>query len=299
MSVPQVYVGWLAEVLGGPIPGERRATCDRCPLCETGERFRLDVKCCGYLPSIPNYLVGHALRQGGDSATSMRRRLADRVAVSPLGVGTPPTYSARWQEVDRTTGFGSEPDLVCPHFDAGSCAIWASREAVCTTWFCRLERGAVGQIFWLELRAFLAALERTLSRWALAELDLDPMRRPVGWGPFTEDREALFLRCLERVEALTWSEVRALGGFEIRTRRRDLRAAHAERIRPAPLRFPLEQGEFTAGPGPLGVRLRAWSEYDALDLPASVVDALDCPETLGTETLRALVDHGILKEPLA
>jgi len=219
MTVPAPYSAWLEHALPGPVRGEPLTTCDACPLCTApvpGEpRFTPDVKCCGYLPRLPNFQVGRALRGGGAGAASVRARIEARVATSPLGLGCPPDYAAAWEHRNRTTGFGSDPDLVCPHFDAGRCTIWAAREAVCTTWFCRPDRGAAGQDFWLALRALLQVVESAASRWALEQLGLDPTRQPVGWGGFLDDREALFLATAEQVDGLDWTTLRARGGFEL------------------------------------------------------------------------------------
>ncbi|MCB9675806.1 MAG: hypothetical protein H6737_11850 [Alphaproteobacteria bacterium] len=230
-TVPSLYVPWLEAALPGPIRGEPEATCDACPMCAAGQpwRFTVDVKCCGYLPSLPNYLVGRALRDGGPGAATVRARIDGKVAVSPLGVGCPPDYAAAWKTVERTTGFGTDPTLVCPHFDRGRCAIWAHREAVCTTWFCRFDRGDAGEAFWLALRSMLQTLEQGLSRWAVGELGIDPGRRPVSWGRWADDREALFVATAERVEALRWDEVRAIGGFELRVKLREVKRAFVAR----------------------------------------------------------------------
>ncbi|MEZ4315891.1 MAG: hypothetical protein R3F61_00230 [Myxococcota bacterium] len=293
-GIPAIYADWLGEALPGPVRGEARSTCEACPLCEG--RFRVDVKCCGYVPRLPNYLVGRVLRAGGRGAETVRARLDARVSVTPLGLGIPPDYAAAWTLVERTTGFGTDPELVCPHFDDGRCSIWANREAVCTTWFCRLDRGAVGQAFWLELRAFLQLLERVLARHALRQVGIDPSVRPVPWGRFVDDREALFLATADAVAGLSWSEVRELGGFELSVRRRALKAAWLAREHPAPVTEPVVPGVFTASRQEGRAHLVGWSEYDALDLPDAVLDQLDDPASLPTEVVRALVDHGILVE---
>jgi len=235
--VPALYRPWLSTWLGGELRGEPEATCDACPRCTAPrpdeQRFTLDVKCCGYLPRLPNYLAGGVLRDGGPGAATLRRRLEARVAVTPLSVGVPPAYAAAWQQVERTTGFGSDPALVCPHFHRGRCRIWAHRDAVCSTWFCRHDAGPAGDRYWKALRALLQGIEVDLSRWAAAEEGLTPSARSMSWGRWRDDPEGLYLAAAARVRALTGPEVRRIGGFGLRTRIREVRAAGRQRARAA------------------------------------------------------------------
>jgi len=228
--VPALYVPWLDAFLPGALVTEPGATCDACPRClaprpdETP--FRLDLKCCGYQPRLPNYLAGAVLGDGGPGAATLRARIDARVGLSPLAVGVPPDYAAAWEHVHRTTGFGTDPDLACPHLHDGRCRIWSHRDAVCSTWFCRFERGEAGKVWWLALRALLQTLETDLSRWAATELGLDPSRRPMGWGSYRDDPEGFFLAAAERVEALDANAVKGIGGFGLRLRIREARAAY-------------------------------------------------------------------------
>ena len=227
--VAGVYAGWLDAWLQGPLRSEPEARCDACPRCASPRPsevpFTLDTKCCGYQPKLPNYLVGGVLRDGGEGAATLRERIEARVMVTPLSVGVPPAYAAQWSHVERTTGFGSDPGLVCPHFHEGRCRIWAHRDAVCSTWFCRFDRGEAGHAFWLALRSLLQTLATDLSRWAAAELGLDPSARPMGWGDYRGDPEAFYVAAAERVGALSAADVRRVGGFGLRVRIREARAA--------------------------------------------------------------------------
>ncbi len=230
MVVPALYEPWLAAFLPGPLRSEPEATCDRCPRCLAPRPdeapFTLDVKCCGYQPRLPNYLAGAVLRDGGEGAGSLKARVDARVGITPLSVGVPPDYAAAWEHVHRTTGFGSDPALVCPHFHEGRCRIWAHRDAVCSTWFCRFERGAAGEAWWKALRALLQALETDLSRWAATELGLDPSARPMGWGSWQGDPVSFYVATAERVACLDAAEVKRIGGFGLRVRIREARAAY-------------------------------------------------------------------------
>lgn len=229
--VPSLYEPWLSAWLPEPLRSEPEATCDRCPRCEAPRPdevpFTLDTKCCGYQPKLPNYLAGAVLRDGGPGAETLRARIDAKVSVTPLAVGVPPAYAAAWDHVHRTTGFGSDPSLACPHLHAGSCRIWAHRDAVCSTWFCRFEDGEPGRARWLAVRALLQALETDLSRWAAVELGLDPSRRPMSWGPYRDDRAALYVAAAERVEGLEAGDVRRIGGFGLRVRIREAKASYS------------------------------------------------------------------------
>lgn len=223
--LPELYARWMAEALPEPLRGEPRATCEDCAMCREGvQPFRPDVVCCGYLPELPNFAVGRILRDGGPAAVaSVRGRLNAKAAVSPLGMGVPLPYAATWQHVQRTTGFGSEPELICPHFDRGRCLIWRDREAVCTTWFCRIDDGDAGREVWRTVRALLQGVERDLTRWVARENGLP--EDGSSWGAWSTDRERWFMHSAEAVESLSWKQIRALGGFGLGVRLREVKGA--------------------------------------------------------------------------
>jgi hypothetical protein len=67
-TLPPLYAEWAESFLGGPIPAETDATCQDCAMCPppgkrpaTGVFFSPDVKCCSYMPTLPNFLVGRML----------------------------------------------------------------------------------------------------------------------------------------------------------------------------------------------------------------------------------------------
>ena len=190
---------------------------------------------------------------------------------------------------DRNVGFGNDPELACPHLVNRRCTVWASRDAVCATWHCRLDRGADGQVFWLALRAWLQCLERVLARFAADALAADGWR----WGDTTASRERWYLEAAQRVERLSWDEVRRLGGFELRTRTRELRRADVHRRDPPPVPSP-----HALAVAPFERRsdgVRAWSPWDRLELSADVIvrlDRGDIPDD--TSLLRALWDHRVV-----
>lgn len=296
--LPPPYDAWLTEALGAPILGEPAATCADCAMCprgadDPGKPFRPDVKCCGTWPAVPNFQAGAALRAGGEAAASIRRRLEVRGGVSPLGLRPPPDIAAAL----HATPFGADPALACPHFRAadGACAIWAHRDAVCATWFCRVGDGPWGQARWIALRQLLQSLEATLTRWAAAEAGAEP---PRGFGRWGRDAEGLYRACDALVAALSWQDVRRLGGFDLRTRLRALREARRDAPVDALADGPLALATFReAHPLPGGgLRVRTWSPTDHVDLDELTAAALAAGrvEALDPAERRRLVRQGVL-----
>jgi hypothetical protein len=74
----------MAELLGGIIPRESRASCDNCAMCAVGgagqqsapRAYFFDplVKCCSFVPDLPNFLVGGILSDA-DPAGLVETRL--------------------------------------------------------------------------------------------------------------------------------------------------------------------------------------------------------------------------------
>src|SRR5262249_54178458 len=151
--------------IGRPIPREPLATCDTCAMlppegaAPSDAYFEPDVKCCSYMPKVPSFLVGMllsddepAMQEGRDR---MRARIAKRVAVTPLGVYPPTQFAMLYRPGNGS--FGRSRALRCPFFaeESGACTIWKHRNAVCTTWFCKHDRGKRGEDFWKALALML------------------------------------------------------------------------------------------------------------------------------------------------
>src|ERR1044071_4316862 len=93
--LPPLYAVWVDELLGGPIPPETDATCNDCAMLpKNGEEhngsvvfFDPHTKCCTYIPTIPNYLVGRMLEdpQQAPGRTTAEKRIRAGVEVTPLG----------------------------------------------------------------------------------------------------------------------------------------------------------------------------------------------------------------------
>lgn len=308
--LPDLYAGWLDAWSSGPPPTERRATCGDCPMCAvpgqappaTAYPFRPDLKCCASMPILPSFQVGGALRDGVGAA-SIRARIKARAAVGPLGLGRP----AAWRLVaEHAVNIqGRSRSLRCPHFvDAdGTCGVHAHRNHACATWFCKHERGAVGQAWWLALGDLLRTIEQELSRWCALELGLDPalLARQLGrpgpspvedidadavdgvvsddvwarrWGPWAGREESFYLACADRVAALDPDEVLRLGGATAAVQVAALRSAgqlladdHVpERLRVGAMQF--------LAIGAQGALVATYSALDPLTLPTLLTSVL-------------------------
>jgi Fe-S-cluster containining protein len=313
--LPPLYARWTSELLGAPAPSEPLATCDDCALCPkaSGEVptslyvFSPEVKCCVYMPRLPNFLVGGILREAPEDPgrRSVEARIDGRIGVTPLGLDRPPSYELRFR--NSVNAIGRARSLRCPHYleDGGRCGIHAHRDATCATWFCRHERGALGGAFWSAHRELLSAAEAEVARWCALKSGLAPERlqpllgpapaddhaarrqdhpdgpaldgevSPEAWSALWGDRtpRAHYLACAELASSLSWSDVLELAGTELQVRAATLRRAQAALSAPLPER--LSVGAFqVAGTRPGGVRVVTHSSLDALDLPNALVGLL-------------------------
>src|SRR6266496_960042 len=125
--LPPLYAAWMDDLFAAPIPSESDATCDECAMCvgsddereTSGTFFDPHVKCCSYVPELPNYLVGGVLSDISPASelgrASMAKRLGAGVAVTPLGIGQPPAFALIYERASASA-FGQSHTLICPHF---------------------------------------------------------------------------------------------------------------------------------------------------------------------------------------
>jgi hypothetical protein len=319
----------LIQLLDAPIPRETVATCNSCVMLPDG--FTHEAKCCTYTPKLPPFVVGQLL--GTTDAdqpgrASVIERLDARTGVSPLGV-FPPALPSSSQEITAET-FGRAADQRCPHYlaDSGHCGIWKFRNAVCSTWFCKHDRGAIGSQFWEVTDRFLREVETELAAWcalelgvsrhALAELarDGEAMTRgdetrarlqPVWteaayaevWGDRLGREREYFRQCAQLIQPLDVGRVLELGGAQLRM--------HAEIVERAHQRLTAARPEALVRGSSWDVRsepnaccsMMTYSAYDRVQLPAALFELL--PEFDGrptAEVLAAIADeHALVVEP--
>jgi hypothetical protein len=329
---PPLLERWLSAVLAGPIPAEPRTTCGDCAMLRPepfpGEtRFERSTKCCTFFPVLASFEVGGLLLDEDPGLARGRARVRQRVLeglhASPLGLGRPPIFLEVYQP---ESAFGRAQALRCPYYideDGGLCGVWRHREATCATWFCKHERGRVGHHFWLKVHQLLKnvehwlsvsiALELGIERDALDALEPAPydvvrddapdFYRAV-WGPWAGRELEYYEESARRVAALDWPAVRARGGVVLDPLIAEVEAAERLLTEPEPLpaRVQVVCYERLGSTG-TRVRLRSYSEFNPLDVPAAVADAVPRLITktaaeagLDDAALRQLIDYGVVAE---
>jgi hypothetical protein len=171
-ALPQMHSTWLGMLTELPDPAsEPKSTCGNCIMCAGVDRsgssvtFSPDAKCCTYVPYLANFVAGRSLL--GPGHASVAARIARRAGVTPLALGM--SYAEVQRVAGARTQFGRSPVVVCPHFDQDTkgCGIWETRNAVCSTWFCKHDRGAVSLRFWQAVRDLLMAAEERVGKHCL------------------------------------------------------------------------------------------------------------------------------------
>lgn len=180
--LPATYAHLLPEFFEQTRMNESRATCGDCPMCSQAGRdtgvgdlmYLAETKCCTYHPTIPNFIVGALLADSSidhdEGRRRVREKIAKRVGVTPLWVAAPRKYSVLF-DAAKERSFGRSAALKCPYYEAGNCTVWRYREAVCSTYFCRHERGARGQALWSAVKEYLSQLELVLADAAAKAVD--------------------------------------------------------------------------------------------------------------------------------
>src|SRR5262245_21494174 len=310
-ALPPLFERWLGEWLTEPVPAESHATCDRCAMClpdgqsGTGSFFNPTIKCCSYVPDIPNFLVGKILTDESDELargrTTIDQRITAGIAVTPFGLRIPAPYQLLYRNTQDF--FGRAEGLRCPHYVAedGRCGIWKHREATCATWFCKHVHGATGQTFWAAVRELLRAIERDLARWcvldlvhddhvlsALAAADQgeerldayaldgrsDPKAHRERWGDWAGREREFFVEAARLVEPLRWNDVLEICGPAVGVRAAAVRDAHRQLTdRSVPKILRLGRYEVVQG-SPDGATLRTYSDFDPLHVPQRLLDSL-------------------------
>jgi hypothetical protein len=315
--LPPLYAGWLEALVSGPLPAQPLATCDSCvqapggsggfPLGHPGS-FLPDIKCCGYTPFLPNFLVGRILRDddpaAGGGRASVEKRIDVKIAVTPLGLLRSIPHDQLYTHLMEHRRFGKEPEMRCPHYQPGptaNCGIWKNRNSICSTWFCRHTRGAVELAFYQHISSLLGALEYAIAFHCALELGVsdeglarltpirdgtgadkrrghefsfDPAIHSANWGTWAGREREFFVQSAALVDHLSTDDVLAIGGIDLRARARHVQAAY-EKMK-EPVARPLRPGVFTVGRLSAEVaRLRGQDDPRTwLDVPTNLILAI-------------------------
>lgn len=332
--LPPLYARWIDTLLQDMIPAETEATCDDCAMCAGNAAgttatvsFDPRVKCCSYLPTLPNFLVGRILddAEGTLGRRTVESRLGAGLAVTPLGISQPPTYKLLY---DNSAGFGRNYRLRCPHYDepTGSCGIWEHRNGVCATWFCKHTRGAIGLAFWRRLRQLLTAIEQSLARWCVLQLapgpdslahlfpihpegrypptlsgeDLDDQISPevyaIMWGRWVGQEPEFYRRCASLVNDLQWNDVLRIGGPDIELFAQLVQTTY-HNLQRTDLPAQIQLGQFDIIQMDLEyARVVTYSPYDPLDVPRPLFEVLHYFDRRPTQAaLQAIADAANLE----
>lgn len=314
--LPALQAAWVeAWDPSGALPAEVDATCDDCAMVVPGDAstrtlsFLPETRCCTYLPTLANFLVGGVLSEeaaGEHGARSLRARITSGEGVSPYGVVGDPLASARATEPDR---FGRDGARRCPHLEVhtGRCSIWRHRESTCATWFCKHTRGARSKAYWNRLHQLLQSLEGAVAlhcahtlgipaaglarllplttRAGTTRADLDeaaPDPRSL-WGRWAPDPEGYFRACYHLAAALSPAEVLTLGGAAAAAMSAVVDACRTQ-LDASALPARLSLGHATVvSLGTASLRVQGYSPFDPLEVPRALWDVLHCFDGRATE----------------
>jgi hypothetical protein len=324
--LPPAYDAWLTPLIGA-LPAETRATCNDCVMCDKPERpasavyaFRPDVKCCVSMPDLPNFLVGRILadEELPHGRASTEERIAHRIGVTPWGIRGTPAYKLLHKK--SVNAVGRSTALRCPHFvvDEGTCGIHRHRNHLCSTWFCKHERGLVGYTFWQALKQLIQSIEEDLARWCALELGLSPSAlsmldgkdegQPTDtteiegglsdsvyntyWGNWAGRERAFYTACGELSSTLTSDTLLEHCGPSTRVHLAVAKAAweqHATKQLPATMRCGSYQ---LLGVREEGISAITYSSTDPVGIPAPVLSVLHLFDGRPTNTiLQQIVDE--------
>jgi Fe-S-cluster containining protein len=330
-GLPSLYRNLFPAFFRNEVPVETKATCASCAMCQSSAPgavesvdgvnrfFRPDTKCCTYHPRLPNYLMGGLLSDPNpDLAEGQRRvreRIASRMGVTPQWIKTPAKYNLLYNSSRQF--FGRSRSMRCPYYEennpAGNCTIWAYREAVCSTFYCKYVAGADGRKFWMTLKTYLTLAEIQLSRYTTLKLlpeyilsgrdkpepagvlsaeDLDDKALPDKeyaelWGKWAGREEELYRASYELVRQLTAEDFEKIIGLdgvvEQTVLEKHYRAVTAPEL-PRVLKFNPSATVQWLPDGNLA--LGSYSEHDGVALPGAAYELL--VEFTGKEPVSAV-----------
>jgi len=328
LALPPLYRRWVGQILNQDVYSEPRTTCDNCPMCKNvyppaqqDSRFNVDTKCCTYQPVIPNYLIGGLLTDHDPSLNEVKEEFLTRLSnynITPLGIA--PTYST-WFFFNLRP-FGKHKELLCPFYlehSGGLCGIWKYRNATCSTYFCKHERGAVAWRFWRKLEDTLFAAEKKIAldcainlKVIIPENAADIRERT--WGNWTFREAEFYINCWNMVHPLRWEEIMRIGGAELESLVEELKIRFND-FQLKELPEILKKGKFRSEQVTEdSTRVWSYSSANSIDLPTNIVQALECFDgrpnsevlnqlksekgiTIDDDMLQTLSDYEILVQP--
>jgi hypothetical protein len=173
-GLPAAFTRLVPELSGIEWSAEPLATCSQCamrtnptPQFEADYLFTNPANCCTYHPDLPNFLVGRALRRGDEGSVRILKRMSTRHGVRAEGIfphAGHVEYFIKMRRHNPEDWFG-RTRMVCPYWVGGvhPCSIYADRNHVCRTWFCKYDEGARGFRAWKRLQFVLEAIEVALA----------------------------------------------------------------------------------------------------------------------------------------
>lgn len=187
---------------------ETKATCDDCAM---SPKYEKHLKCCTFEPYLPNYIVGEILSYD-DQYPEVRKKLKDRIRrrefTLPLGVV--PNFKFQIEFNNRQpTDFGKRQDWICPYYDTGAerCYIWRLRGSVCTSFYCKSNRGERGLKYWDQVKEYLSLVEMTLAEELLVDRGFSPRQISEQLGYFNKKIGSEFEKKQTALNGSEWKKV--------------------------------------------------------------------------------------------
>lgn len=332
-TLPALYQDLLPAFFQKEAPTETKATCSNCAMSRASAQaavesvdgvehlFRPDTKCCTYYPRLPNYLIGALLSDDAPEMAEGRRRIEQkidsRIGVTPQWVKPPAKFNHLYKNAHQF--FGRASSLRCPYYalESGGCTIWAYRESVCSTFFCKYVAGQDGRRFWMSLKTYLTLAEYQLSRHALLQLmpeflmdgrdkpelataplsveDLDDAAPPAKayaalWKEHAGKERDFYRACFDVVRAVPRDGLERLLGLDGTIELKVLEKLHTQANAPTLPRVLRFNPEATVKWLPDGsVALGYYSEYEAVALPGEAYALL--VEFTGQKPVEAVRQH--------
>jgi hypothetical protein len=289
LALPALYRKWVDQIVGEDIYTEPRATCEDCAMCKAvqppasqDQYFNPNVKCCSYYPPLPNFLIGAIISDDDPSLSEVKGDFLERIMkflITPLGLLAP--QMVHLYNVFKP--FGQYEHLLCPFFlnhSGGLCGIWKYRNSVCSTYFCKHERGGVGWLFWRRLALMLLSVEKSLANYCAEQFPvIIPENasdiREKTWGNWTFREAEFFQNCWNIVEPLNWDDVVKIGGAHLESRLNEFKKQFKvvqSKVLPEILKinYQFRYEEVAEGLS----RVWGYSKYNPIDLPTKIVQLL-------------------------